>query len=330
MKLLIKYWWILVLLFIALYPPTLGKMSSYRCGILVFIGIYVILAVSLDLLMGYAGQISVGHAAFFAIGAYVSGILTARYGASPIVALVCGMVLSGGVAWAMGKPVLALKEYYLAMATLALNEIVVTLIVGLQGLTGGASGLRDIPSFSLFGLSLSNHVSYYYFVWAVVIAVVLCSLAIVRSPFGRTVLAIHGDETAAKAMGIDSARYKVRIYMISAIFASVAGSLFAHYMGFLAPDDFGVGTSINMLVMLYLGGIGTIFGPALGAVFLKLLPELTYKFQDYEMLTNGVILMLVLVFMRKGIFGLFGWLKTRLSPVPIEIASRTDAGGDEP
>ncbi len=309
MRLLDKFWWIPVVLFIALYPPTLGGMSSYKCGILVFVGIYIILAVSLDLLMGYGGQISVGHAAFFAIGAYVSGILTARYGVTPVLALIAGMALSAAIAWAMGRPVLALKEYYLAMATLALNEIVVTLITGMQGLTGGASGLRDIPSFNLFGLSFDNHVSYYYFVWTVVIVVVLCSLAVVRSPFGRTLLAIHSDEIAAKTAGIDCAKYKVRIYVLSAIFASVAGSLFAHYMGFLAPDDFGVNTSINMLVMLFLGGTGTIWGPALGAIFLKLLPELTYQFQDYEMLMNGVILIIVLVFMPKGLFGILACLR---------------------
>jgi branched-chain amino acid transport system permease protein len=312
MKHLSKFWWIPIVLFIALYPPTLGGMSSYKCGILIFIGIYVILAVSLDLLMGYAGQISVGHAAFFAIGAYASGIMTARYGVTPLIAMVAGMALSAGVAWSMGRPVLALKEYYLAMATLALNEIVVTLIVGFQGLTGGASGLRDIPSFSMAGFTFSNHVTYYYFVWAIVVLVIICSLAVVRSSFGRTLLAIHSDETAAKTFGIDCANYKVRIYVLSAIFASLAGSLFAHYMGFLAPEDFGVNTSINMLVMLFLGGIGTIFGPALGAVFLKFLPELTYQFQNYEMLLNGVILLVVLVFMPRGMYGLLTTIKKRI------------------
>ena len=312
MKQLSKFWWIPVILFIALYPPTLGGMSSYKCGILIFIGIYVILAVSLDLLMGYAGQISVGHAAFFAIGAYVSGILTARYGVTPLLAMVGGMGLSAAVAWCMGRPILALKEYYLAMATLALNEIVVTLIVGMQGLTGGASGLRDIPSFSIAGLTFGNHVTYYYFVWAMVILVVICSLVIVRSPFGRTLLAIHSDETAAKTFGIDCAKYKVRVYVLSAVFASLAGSLFAHYMGFLAPDDFGVNTSINMLVMLFLGGTGTIFGPALGAIFLKFLPEVTYQFQNYEMLMNGVILIIVLVFMPRGIYGLLTSIRKRI------------------
>lgn len=307
-----RFWWVIALLLIAIYPPTLGGMSAYNCGILIFAGIYIILAVSLDLLMGFAGQISVGHAAFFAIGAYVSGVLTVKCGVSPAVALFAGMALSGGVAWALGRVVLALKEYYLAMATLALNEIVVTLIIGLQSITGGASGLRDVPSFSVMGFSFDNHVHYYYFVWAVVVLVIASSQTLARSPFGRTLIAIHSDETAAKTFGVDCARYKVQVYVLSALYASAAGSLFAHYMGFLAPDDFGVLTSINILVMLYLGGVGTIYGPALGAVFLKVLPEMTYQFQDYELLMNGVILIIVLVFMPKGLYGVILAIRDRI------------------
>ena len=305
MNALRRFGWLAAVLFIALYPVTLGGMSPYKSGILIFVGIYVILAVSLDLLMGFAGQISVGHAAYFAIGAYVSGILTVKAGVPPLPALLAGLLLSAGVAWASGRPVLALKEYYLAMATLALNEIVVTLIIGFQGVTGGASGLRDIPSFSLFGFGFDNPIHYYYLVWSAVLLVVVASLAVVRSPFGRTLIAIHSDETAAATFGIDCARYKVRVYVLSAVFASLAGSLFAHYMGFVAPDDFGVLTSINILVMLFLGGTGTIFGPILGASFLKLLPELTYSFQDYELLVNGLILIVVLVFMPRGLYGLW-------------------------
>jgi branched-chain amino acid transport system permease protein len=307
-----RFGWLAAVLFIALYPVTLGGMSPYKSGILIFVGIYVILAVSLDLLMGFAGQISVGHAAYFAIGAYVSGILTVKAGIPPLPALLAGLLLSAGVAWASGRPVLALKEYYLAMATLALNEIVVTLIIGLQGLTGGASGLRDIPSFSLFGFGFDNPIHYYYLVWFAVLLVVLASLAVVRSPFGRTLMAIHSDETAASTFGVDCAKYKVRVYVLSAMMASLAGSLFAHYMGFIAPDDFGVMTSINILVMLFLGGTGTIFGPILGASFLKLLPELTYSFQDYELLVNGLILIVVLVFMPRGLYGLWISLRDRV------------------
>lgn len=303
MRLLGRFWWLAALLFLALYPLTFGRATTYRCGVLVFVAIYVILAVSLDLLMGYAGQISVGHAAFFAVGAYATGILTTKCAWPPALALVAGVVLSACLAWGVGRPVLALKEYYLAMATLALNEIVVTLIIGLQGLTGGASGLRDIPGFTFSGVSFESPLRFYYLVLAVAALVVAASLAIVRSPFGRALTAIHSDETAARTFGVDCARTKLRVYVVSAVFASLAGSLFAHQMGFLAPDDFGVTTSVNLVVMLFLGGVGTIFGPVLGAVFLKLLPEATYRFQDYELLTNGLILIAVLLFMPKGLWG---------------------------
>ncbi len=304
-------WWVIVLLFLAVYPVTLGGMNSYKCGILIFVGIYIILAVGLDLLMGIAGQISVGHAAFFAIGAYSSGILTVKYGVPPAIALFAGMFLSGVVAWTTGRPVLALKEYYLAMATLALNEIVVTLIIGLQWLTGGATGLRDIPSFSLLGFALDNPVVYYYFVWGIVILVLLSSQWVVRSSFGRTLVAIHSDETAARIFGVDCAKYKTHVYVLAGVYASLAGSLFAHYMGFIAPDDFGILTSINILVMLFLGGVGTIYGPALGAAFMKILPEITYKVQDYELLLNGAILIFVLIFMPKGLLGIVVGVRNR-------------------
>ncbi len=136
----------------------------------------------------------------------------------------------------------------------------------------------------------------------------------VRSPFGRCLIAIHSDEAAARAFGIDCAKYKTHAFMLAAAFASIAGSLFAHYMGFIAPDDFGILTSINLLVMLFLGGIGTIFGPALGALFLKLLPEVTYQLQDYELLINGIILIVVLVFFPRGLFGIFTNLRNRIIP----------------
>jgi len=304
MKILSRFWWILPIIFIAIYPFTLGGNSPYKSGVLIFVGIYIILAVSLDLLIGYCGQISIGHAAFFAVGAYTSGILTAKYGVHPMFAMLIGMLISTALAWATGRPVLALKEYYLAMATLAFNEIVITLIIGLEGFTGGASGLGDIPPFKIFGFSLVNHIHYYYFVWIIVFLIIAGSLAVVKSSFGRTLIAIHSDEPAARHFGIDSPRYKTRLFMLSSAFASIAGSLYAHYMGFIAPDDFGVISSVNIMVMLYLGGIGTIYGPILGATFMKILPEITYQFQDYELLINGIILIIVLVFMPKGIYGI--------------------------
>jgi branched-chain amino acid transport system permease protein len=301
----------IVIAFFATFPFTVGAISPYYIGVLILVGIYIVLAVGLDLLMGYTGQISVGHAAFFAIGAYTTGILTTRYGCTPVTAMLFGVLISGGVAWLIGKPVLALREYYLAMATLAFNEIVVTLVTGLDWLTGGGSGLRDIPSFSILGVSLSNATHYYYFVWTIVFLTMSASLAVVRSAYGLTLTAIHSDEEAASHFGINCPRYKTHVFVLASAYASIAGSLFAHYMGFIAPDDFGVLTSINVLVMLFLGGIGTIVGPALGALFLKTLPELTLSFHDYQLLFDGSILVLVLVFMPRGIYGVLVDLRAK-------------------
>ena len=298
--------------------PIAVQGSRYYCGILVLIGIYVILAVSLDLLVGYTGLISVGHAAFFAIGAYTSGIATTRYALSPLPALALGAFSSGALAWLIGRPVLGLREYYLAMATLAFNEVVVTLITGLDTFTGGGTGLRDIPPFSALGLTLADPARLYYLVLAIAILTIAASFAVTRSPFGKALVAIHSDEDAARHFGVNAARAKTHLFVLSGILASVAGSLFAHHMGYIAPDDFGVLASVNLLVMLYLGGVGTIIGPALGAVFMKLLPELTMSFSEYQLLLDGAILVLVLVFLPRGLASAVGRWRT------------TAAGGTSP
>ncbi len=312
MKVKRNLWWLALLLFIALFPATVGRISPYYNTVLILVGIYVILAVSLDLLIGFAGQISVGHAAFFALGAYTSGILTAKHSISPSIALLGGLFVSGLVAWGIGRAVLRLKGYYLAMATLGLNAVVVKLITGFASITGGASGLLNIPPFQIFGLTLQDHTYYYYFVWGIVILVITCCLALTKSPFGSTLIAIHSDEEAASTLGIDCPKYKLHVFVISSMLAGVAGSLFAHFMGFIAPDDFDIFTSILILVMLFLGGVGTIYGAALGAAFLKLLPEVTYRFQTYELFFHGLILILVLIFMPKGLLGILTNVKNRL------------------
>jgi branched-chain amino acid transport system permease protein len=297
-------WWLVLLLLIALFPATVGRISPYYNTVLILVGIYVILAVSLDLLIGFAGQISVGHAAFFAIGAYTSGILTTRYAMSPSLALVCGLFTSGLVAWGIGRSVLRLKGYYLAMATLGLNAVIVKLITGFVSFTGGASGLLNIPPFHFIGLTFQDHHYYYYFVWGVVILVITSCLALAKSPFGSALIAIHSDEEAASTLGIDCPRYKLQVFVIASMFAALAG--------FIAPDDFDIFTSILILVMLFLGGVGTVYGAALGAVFIKLLPEVTYGFQDYELFVHGFILILILIFMPRGLLGIVTNVKNRV------------------
>jgi branched-chain amino acid transport system permease protein len=305
-------WWLSVLLVIALLPVTVGMVNPYLNTVLILVGIYVILAVSLDLLVGFAGQISAGHAAFFALGAYASGILTAKYNVAPAIALLGGLFASGFVAWGIGRTVLRLQGYYLAVATLGLNAIVVKLITVFASITGGASGLLHIPPFQIFGVTLQDPAYYYYFVWGVAILVIICCLALTKSPFGNSLIAIHSDEEAAGTLGIDCPKYKLQAFVISCLFAGLAGSLFAHFMGFIAPDDFDIFTSILILVMLFLGGVGTIYGAALGAVFLKILPEVTYRFQNYELFLYGLILVLVLIFLPRGLLGILTKVRQQL------------------
>jgi branched-chain amino acid transport system permease protein len=315
MKVVKNLSWLIIILFIAVYPITLGKVYPYHIPLLIIVGIYVILATSLDLLVGVTGQISLGHAGFFAIGAYTSGILSTTYHISPLVALGTGLLVTGIVAWVTGWSVLTLKGYYLAMATLGLNVVIYTLIVGFQWLTGGATGLRDIPSFTMFNLTLKTYSQYYYMVWTIVLLIVVSCLAILKSPLGRTLIAIHSDETAASIFGVDCPKYKLHIFVLSSLYASVAGSLLAHYMGFISPDDFSFFTSIRIIVMIYLGGAGTIYGPAVGAIFLKLLPEITYRFHDYELLIEGLILIFVLVFVPGGLFRILIAIKNQFQSI---------------
>jgi branched-chain amino acid transport system permease protein len=301
--------WLAAACLVFLFPLVTGEQSDYYVTVLAFVGIYIILAASLDLLVGYLGQISVGHAAFFALGAYSSGILTTKASLGPAPAMIIGLLITGLIAWSLGKAVLALKGYYLAMATFALNVIIYTLIVGLQPLTGGATGLRDIPSFSIPGFTFESAASYFYLIYAVVFLVLIICVAVVKSPLGRTITAIHADEVAAASVGVDCAKHKISIFTVSGMCAALAGSLYAHSMGFISPDDFNVSTSVYILVMVFLGGTGTIFGPAIGAIFLKILPEVTHAFHDYELLINGVILISVLVFMPHGLLGAFSMVR---------------------
>jgi branched-chain amino acid transport system permease protein len=285
--------------------PLVLPLQNYVSGVLIFVGIYVLLAVSLGMLVGFAGQISLGHAAFFGIGAYTSGILTSQYGWPAVPAMLVGAVLAGLVAAVVGRAVLNLKGYYLAMATLGLGAVVNALLIGGDQITGGASGLRDIPPFDLFGIVFEKRLHYYYLVWAIVLAVVALCHAIAASPYGRALFALHEDERIAAALAVDSARYKREIFILASMIAAVAGSLLAHHMQFIAPADFDLFTSIHVLVMVFLGGAATVIGPVVGAIFLKLLPEVTAHLHDYELLINGAILVIVVAFVPQGLSGLF-------------------------
>ncbi len=291
--------WVLFALGVALVRLTVA--NDYYFTLLNIIGIHSLLVVGLNLLLGYAGQISLGHAAFFGLGAYTSGILTATHGANPWLAMPAGLVVSGAAAFLVGVPALKLRGYYLAMATLGFGIIVYIIFNQTQELTGGPSGLSGIPSLSLAGFALNTPERLFLLIWPVLGVILLMSANLVDSRFGRALRALHDSEAAAQSLGVNTSRAKLLIFIWSALYASLAGSLYAHTLNFIAPSSFGFMFSIKLVTMVVVGGMASIWGSLLGAAVLTVLPELLTVFHDYEMIIFGAILMVVIIFLPRGL-----------------------------
>ncbi len=285
--------------------PLLARWISFfehYVDVMVFVGIYSLVTVGLCLLMGYAGQISLGHASFFGLGAYVSGVITARYGVNPWFCMLLGMVVSGGVAFIIGAPSLRLRGHYLAMATLAFCIIITVIFNESIAFTGGPDGLAFIPGISIMGYALDSVVKYYFFVWSVVLMVLLLCLNIIQSRVGRALRSIHGSELAASAVGVNVAKYKIYVFVLSAVVASVAGSLYAHYLNFINPASFDLFVSIKLLIMIILGGIYSLWGAILGAVLITFLSyEWLHYFEEAEVMVYGAIVLIIVIFLPGGV-----------------------------
>jgi branched-chain amino acid transport system permease protein len=274
---------------------------DYYFTLLNFIGIYTLLVVGLNLLLGYAGQISLGHAAFFGLGAYTSGILTATYGVNPWLALVAGLVVSGTAAYLIGIPALKLRGYYLAMATLGFGIIIYIILNQAHDLTGGPSGLSGIPSLTLAGFAINTPRRLFLLIWIIVGVILWISANLVKSRTGRAIRALHDSEAGAESLGVDTFRMKLKIFVWSALYASLAGSLYAYTLNFIAPSSFGFMFSIKLVTMVVLGGMASIWGSLLGAGVLTMLPEVLTVFQDFEVVIFGLILIVVMIFLPRGL-----------------------------
>lgn len=292
--------------------PVLLK-SSYYIGALVFVGIYSLITISLSLLLGYAGQISLGHAAFYGIGAYTSGLLTTRWNVSPWFALMCSMVITGVLAYIIGKPVLKLRGHYLAMATLGLGEIVHIFFNSAVDLTAGPSGFGQIPRLAIGGFVFKDDIRFYYLVWFTVAVLLALVLNVINSRIGRALRSIHGSETAANAMGVNTASYKTQIFVFSAVMSAVAGGYYAHFVTFISPTTFDANTSILLVTMVIVGGMSNVWGAALGATLLGILPEYLRRFGDYDILAYGGIMMVIMMFAPGGLVGLAGLVKQKFT-----------------
>jgi branched-chain amino acid transport system permease protein len=274
--------------------------NAFYFDVAVRAGINAIVCVGLNLLIGYAGQISLGHAGFLGLGAYGSAVLTATYGWPPLLALTLAAAVVGVLAFAVARPVLRLKGHYLAMATLGLGVIISIVVNNEAAVTGGPDGMT-VPPLDLAGWTIDSEAVWYWLVGLALWVAVWLALNIIHSPDGRALRSVHGSEVAAEVSGVDTARYKTLVFVISAVLASLAGSLSAHYGGFITPSDVSFFKSIELVTMVVLGGMASTFGAVVGAVILTILPQVLTWFADYEHMIFGLILMLTMIFMPKGL-----------------------------
>lgn len=272
-----------------------GILNRYQANMLIPIGFNIILAVSLNLTAGFLGQLPLGHAGFMSIGGYTAALLTLSGAFNGTLGFYSAIIIGGIVAALfgilIGLPVLRLKGDYLAIITLGFGEIIRVIILNLD-FTGGAMGLKGIPKLT----TVSN-----IFIWVVITIFVI--QVIIKSRHGRAILSIREDEIAAEASGIPITYYKVLTFSISAFFAGIAGGLYAHYISVLDPGNFGFMKSVEILVMVVLGGMGSIIGSVVSATVLTLLPELLRAFSDYRMVVYSLLLVIVMIFKPSGLFG---------------------------
>lgn len=289
-------------LIIGLLIPVLVTDNGVMSGI-VIAGIIFIALMGLDVLMGYAGQVSLGQAGFMAIGGYTSGYLSAQYGFPPLGGIVAGILLSLLCALMLSVITLRLRGLYLALATLAFGLLVDSCAIGFVDLTGGPSGLVGIPPFSLFGVEFSSPRSMYYVVFALDLVLLIALFGALRSGFGRALKAIRTDQMAAAALGINTTRYKLIAFMISAALASLSGSMYAFFFNFLSPEMVGTSRSLELVAMLIIGGEGTLLGGIFGGALLTLLPTVFQPLAIYKTLASGVLLVGGFLYLPQGIYG---------------------------
>lgn len=320
-----KLWLLLTLIAALLLLPHLG-FSQYILRILIVIAVYAILAQGLNLLIGYTGQLSLGHAGFFAIGAYAASLLTLRLDVNFFPALLLGAALSGVCGLLLGLPTMRLSGTYLAIVTLGFGEVVKMVIMNWESVTNGTLGLKGIPKPELFGvkLTLANNGLYYLALALAVLTTVICVL-ITRSRVGRAWRAIKTDELAANMMGIPSTRYKILAFVLSAILSGLAGGFYATVVGYIDHNSFSFDVSILIVSIVILGGMGTTAGMYLGAALLVSFPEIARPFMEWRFVVYGLVLILMMRFRPQGLLGFRSRLPYPLPRVEDRKGAQTHA-----
>ena len=292
--------WLVVGLAIIVVVLPLFLPSTYyvRVAALVFINALAVLG--LNLLMGFAGQVSLGHAGFFGIGAYAVAVGPTHLGIPTWASLICGTILAALIAFVVGRPILKLRGYYLAVATLGLGMLIAMIVSNESAITGGPNGM-PVPRLVLFGWRVFGPITWYWISGLTLVIGAWVAVNLVESPTGRAFRAIHDSETAARVLGVNVARYKLTAFVLSAAYASVAGSYFVLFDGFVTPETTSFLRSIEFVVMVVLGGLGSILGSIVGAAILVVLPQALTVFHDYEQVVLGALIIVFLILLPAGI-----------------------------
>ena len=294
-----RYWTLIIVAAVIALLPLIFPTSYYlRVASLVWVSAFA--AIGLNILMGQAGQVSLGHAGFFGIGGYAVAIGPAHLGVPSWAAILIGASMSALLAYLVGRPILRLRGHYLAIGTLGFGVLVALIITTESRWTGGPDGM-SVAKLSLFGWRATGSETWYWITGAALVLGTWLALNLSETPTGRAFRALHDSEIAARVAGINVARFKLQAFVIAAVYASLAGSMLALMNGFINPDQAGFLHSIELVTMVVLGGLGSVVGSIVGAAVLVALPQLLTVFQEYEHLLLGVIIIVSMIFMRDGI-----------------------------
>lgn len=299
---------IVALVIAIVVQPWLGSYFHY-IGMLALIN--AIAAIGLNILTGSAGQISLCNSSFMAIGAYATTYFYTRMGLAYWLSLPIGALIAAACGLMLGFPALRLRGFYLAVVTLGFLELTQVLIEQLPDITGGVRGIGS-PRPYIFQYKLSSDLAFYYVILAITLVVIFTAVSLLRSPTGRAFNAIRNNEAVAQTLGIPVARMKIQAFVLSALYAGLAGGLYSTAVGFIDPLEFGLGTSVRHVIYIVVGGVGSVGGSVVGAVLLTFLPELLRSFKEYNDFVFGGILLVCLLVMPKGLAGLFPKFAGRL------------------
>lgn len=297
-----NYYNFILILIVGLFPLFFQE-QIYIILLMCTTAIYIIAVSGLDILFGYSGQISLGHAAFYAIGAYASSILSIRLGITPWITMICGAILATIIAILIAIPTVKLVHQFLALVTIGFGQIVYIFIGNAEQLTGGHSGIILIPSFKIGSLIFDTMISHFYIAFFIVLILLIIKQKIVKSRIGRAFIAIRENLTSANSCGINVQYYKVMAFAISAFYTGIAGALYAHFTNFISPETFVYAQSVMFLIMLLVGGKGTLFGPIIGAIVLTIITQYLQVIARYQGLVYGIALLVIVLFLPQGIFG---------------------------